>query len=152
MQSNIKVDAKIPLLTGPNYQEWKRCITAYLQAMDLWMVTSGLITRPVPANPNNVTDDERQAINIWDSVDYHAQGYLALYCEASAYDQVEAHLNQAGVVTSSNTVWLHLATLYSAVSPTQVYHLFKQTLSFKVVTAGCDAQTQSNLVRQVGVR
>jgi hypothetical protein len=92
MQSNIKVDAKIPLLTGLNYQEWKHRITAYLQAMDLWMVTQALLTRPVPADPNNITDDERQAIAVWDSIDYCAQGYLALYCDAPVYDQVEAHL------------------------------------------------------------
>jgi hypothetical protein len=32
--------------------------------MDLWMVTQALVMRPIPANPNNITDDERQAIDL----------------------------------------------------------------------------------------
>jgi hypothetical protein len=115
----------VPVLDGTNYQVWMRAMKAFLRSQDLWFYVNGTWTRPGFADPANPTDAEIAARNLWDSNSNKAMGFITLHLTPIIQDKVES-------INTAALVWTRLETDYSAISPTQVFDLYKKTLTFRI--------------------
>ena len=111
------------VLDGPNYQIWTRQMSAYLQSVELWLVTDGTYTEPVAADPQNPTDAETEAINKWNNTNLKALGTITLRLSPAIADATLVILN-------AHTLWTHLEAQYGRVSPARVFELYKKTHTF----------------------
>src|SRR5487761_1231297 len=74
-QMSTALDKYVPELDGSNYQLWSHKMKAFLQSMDLWHITSGVTTRPLPAAAVPTAEEQQQMLN-WDISDERAQGTI----------------------------------------------------------------------------
>ena len=72
--NNYKIDA----LTSDNYITWQRCLKWTLDNLELWEVTNGLETEPIPLDPRIITPAKQTAINKWKKKDKKAKKEISL--------------------------------------------------------------------------
>src|SRR5487761_1453758 len=123
------LDKYVPELDGSNYQLWSCKMKAYLQSMDLWHIVSGLTPRPVPAAAVATPEEATQILN-WDISDERAQGTITLRLAPWVFDRIQ--ILPTGMDRNANNVWARLQTFYHAVSPSQVFALFREVLNYRV--------------------
>src|SRR5487761_844316 len=117
------LDKYVLELDGSNYQLWSQKMKAFLQSMDLWHITSGLTTRPLPAGPIPTAEEQQQILN-WDISDERAQGTITLRLATWVFDKIQ--VLPAGQDRTSANIWMRLQTLYQTISPSQVFSLFRE--------------------------
>src|SRR6266545_1760542 len=126
------LDKYVPTLDGTNYQVWSRQMKSFLQSLDLWLTTSGTWTRPVPADPANITPAEQERINSWDASDERAQGNITLTLAPWVQDKVRREMTLQNLPETAHTIWEQVRAAYSAVSPAQVFGLFRQVMTYRI--------------------
>jgi hypothetical protein len=113
-------------LDGPNFQQWKRQMRAFLQSQDFWVIVSSTILRPVPAIAAQPTPEENAAMHQWDTMASRALGNIVLRLTAPVYQKVEQ--------MNALDAWTELQCLYGKVSPSQVFEYFKKSVLFQLDT------------------
>src|SRR5205807_3277523 len=126
------LDKYVPTLDGTNYQIWSRQMKSYLQSLDLWLTTSGTWTRPVPADPANITQAEQERINSWDASDERSQGNITLTLAPWVQDKVRREMTLCNLPENAHNIWEQVRDAYSAISPAQVFGLFRQVMTFRI--------------------
>ena len=105
---------------------------SYLQSLDLWLTTSGTWTRPVPADPTNITQAEQERMNSWDASDERAQGNITLTLAPWVQDKVRREMTTQNLPETAHNIWEQVRVAYSAVSPAQVFGLFRQVMTYRI--------------------
>jgi hypothetical protein len=92
---------RIEQLTDTNWVPWKRRVTAILRERALLKIVEGITTRPVAADPENPTSDERKQMERWEELDGKAQTQI----ELTLSDSQMVHI--AGAKTAAD-MWKQL--------------------------------------------
>ena len=99
--------------------------------MDLWLVVSRQLTRPVPADPAAITDAEIDRESRWVSVNTCACGFLVLSINHNIMQKVVLIPGLApGTEATTAELWTNATDLYGTLSPSQLFDIYKQLIHF----------------------
>ena len=98
---------KIDPLNGDNYVAWRRRLKWILDDLDLWDVTIGRETEPLPANADKITAIEQREINDWKKRDKKAKKEICL----RVADEQLVYINQT---MTAFAVWTSLQAIFES--------------------------------------
>ena len=97
-----------PSLTGANFRAWQQSMGDYLKSQKLWCHATGIVTRPVAANPAAPMAAELQLQGTWDETDDQIKGILGLRLSPN----LRTHLGTTAALATASQAWTSLETTF----------------------------------------
>jgi len=119
----------IPVLTGPNYQQWAPAMTSFLLSQGQWEVIVKEAPSPIPYAPatKNTSKEpgNEDKVEKWQKTAYKAVGNIRLRLDPNIQYKYRAELDPM-------KLWDNLENDYGKVGITSIYLEFKKVLDVRI--------------------
>jgi len=106
--NNNTLNTTVTVFAGANFCAWQQSMGDYLKSQKLWRHATGIVTRPVAANPQAPTAAELQLQGVWDETDDQIKGILGLRRSPN----LRTHLGTTAAPATATQAWASLETTF----------------------------------------
>ena len=106
--NNNTLNTTVTIFASANFHAWQQSMGDYLKSQKLWHHATGIVTRPVAANPVAPTAAELQLQGVWDETDDQIKGILGLRLSPNLC----IHLGTTAAPAMASQAWTSLETTF----------------------------------------
>ena len=106
--NNNTLNTTVTVFAGTNLRAWQQSMGDYLKSQKLWHHATGVVTRPVAANPVAPMAAELQLQGIWDETDDQSKGILGLRLSPN----LRTNLGTTAAPATAAQSWASLETTF----------------------------------------